>query len=493
MNWVAFDIILGKSWLSDANPIIDWKSNRMLLKEGEEFIILDAECSKYGASLPTYILTSKQLARLARKEKSKIYHVIIRPKESEKMGTEAHHKEELNELLAEYEDVFPDELPRGLPPKRSVEMSINLEENTKPKIGPIYKLSKTELEEMKKQIDEALGLGFIRPSISPWGSPVLFTPKKDGSLRMCIDYRALNKNTIKNQVPLPRIDEVWDQVGGSNYFSTLDLRSGYHQIRIKESDIEKTAFRTRYGQFEYLVTPFGLAGAPGCFQTLMNNIFRPYLDEFILVYLDDILIYSKTKEEHLKHIRIVLELLRKHKLYGKRSKCDFMKDSIAYLGHIITRDGITVDPKKVDAIRTWDIPQNLTQVQSFLGLCNYYRRFVKDFAKLGTPLSDLTKKDKPFEWGKEQQKSFDILKKRLTETPVLRCANPNLPYELTADASGTGIGAVLIQKDETGCRPVAYASRKLNQAEQNYSTHEREHLAINNICTTNMETIPSWS
>ena len=394
------------------------------------------------------------------------------------MGTEAHHEEELQELLAEYKDVFPEELPKGLPPKRSVEMAINLEEKAKPKMGPIYKLSKKELEEMKKQIEEALGLGFIRPSISPWGSPVLFTPKKDGSLRMCIDYRALNKQTIKNQVPLPRIDEVWDQVGGSKYFSTIDLRSGYHQIRIKDSDIEKTAFRTRYGQFEYLVTPFGLTGAPGCFQTLMNNIFRPYLDNFILVYLDDILIYSKTEEDHLDHVQIVLDLLRKHKLYGKLSKCKFMKDSIEYLGHVITREGIKVNPKKVESVMTWEIPQNLTQVQSFLGLCNYYRRFVKDFAKTATPLSNLTKKNTPFQWKEEQQKAFQELKKSLTETPVLRCADPKLPYELTADASGTGIGAVLTQTDDTGCRPVAYASRKLNKAEQNYSTHEREHLAI---------------
>ena len=201
MDWVAYDMILGKSWLSEANPIIDWATNRMLLKQGERFITLDAECSSYGASLPKYILTSKQLARLARKEKSNIYHVMIRPKESEKMGTDAHHREELNDMLAEYKEIFPDELPQVLPPKRTVEMAINLEENGKPKMGPIYKLSKKELEEMKIQIDEALGLGFIRPSISPWGSTVLFTPKKDGTLRMYIDYRALSKQTLKIRYP----------------------------------------------------------------------------------------------------------------------------------------------------------------------------------------------------------------------------------------------------------------------------------------------------
>ena len=207
-------------------------------------------------------------------------------------------------------------------------------------MGPIYKLSRLELSEMKKQLDELLSKGLIRPSISPWGSPVLFTKKKDGGLRMCIDYRALNKQTIKNSVPLPRIDEVWDQVGGAKFFSCIDLRSGYHQIRIRESDIEMTAFRTRYGQFEFLVTPFGLTGAPGCFQTLMNNILRPYLDNFVLVYLDDILVYSRTKAEHLEHLEIVLQILKENQLYGKLSKCEFMKHKIEYLGHVISNKGI---------------------------------------------------------------------------------------------------------------------------------------------------------
>ena len=205
-------------------------------------------------------------------------------------------EEEIQKLLEKYREVFPEKLPRSLPPPREIEMKIELTQDAKPKMGQLYKLLVAELAEMKKQIDELLEHGFIRPCISPWGSPVLFAKKKDGGLRMCIDYRALNKQTIKNQVPLPRIDKVWDQIGGAKYFSCIDLRSGYHQIRLRPEDIPKTAFRTRYGQYEYLVTPFGLTGAPGCFQTLMNSIFRPHLDKFILVYLDDILVYSKTKK-----------------------------------------------------------------------------------------------------------------------------------------------------------------------------------------------------
>ena len=205
------------------------------------------------------------------------------------------------------------------------------------------------------------------PIISPWGSPVLFTPNKDGSLRMCIDYGALNKQHIKNQVPLPRIDEVWDQVGKAKYLLRIDSKSGYHQVRIREFDIEKSAFRTRYGQFEYLVTPFGLIGAPVCFQTLMNIIFRPYLDKFLLVYFDDTLIYSNTKEKHLKYPEKVSFILKENKLYGKCSMYQFLRE-VQYLGQIISSNGIQVNPKKIESIKNWETPENTKQVQSFLGL-----------------------------------------------------------------------------------------------------------------------------
>ena len=486
VDWIAYDVILGKSWLSEANPSIDWKSNKMTLRKGKLLITVQARDNyKDNPSICT-ILSAKQLCRRAKKEKSPIFHVIVKnvanKSNNDNRNTAVEEDEiprELNEMLERYKDVFPKDLPKGLPPKRPVEMKIDLIEGTNPKKGPIYKLSKLELEEMKQQIDELLALGLIRPSISPWGSPVLFIPKKDGGLRMCIDYRALNKQSIKNQVPLPRIDEVWDQVGGAKYFSIIDLKSGYHQIRLRESDIEKTAFRTRYGLFEYLVTPFGLTGAPGCFQTLMNLIFRPYLDKFVLVYLDDILIYSKNKEDHMKHLEIVLKTLRDNKLFGKLSKCEFLQTKIDYLGHVITQDGIEVNPNKIEAIKSWEPPNSVTQVQSFLGLCNYYRRFVKDFSVIASPLTDLTKKSTEFVWDDESQKSFEALKDALTKAPVLKCADPNEKFVVTSDASASGIGAVLTQVDAQGqTRPVAFTSRKLNPAEQNYSTHERELLAI---------------
>ena len=474
VDWIGHDVILGKSWLAEVNPIIDWKENKMNVKKGSQILALDAEATENGDSHLTFILSSKQFSRLARKRNSSLYHVLLRPSESK--DSEVDHNHDMTELLNKYEDVF--NKPAGLPPKRDIEMRIELETGSKPVMGPLYKLSVAELAEMKKQLTKALDNGYIRPSISPWGSPVLFTKKKDGGLRMCIDYRALNKKTIKNQVPIPRIDEVWDQVGGAKYFSTLDLKDGYHHIRMREKDIEKTAFRTRYGQFEYLVTPFGLTGAPGCFQTLMNNIFRPHIDEFVLVYIDDILVYSKTKEEHLEHLEIALKLLREHEVYCKLSKCHFFQKEVEYLGHIISEEGIKVNPKKVSAVLDWESPKNVKQIQSFLGFCNYYRKFVKDFSKIAYPLTELTKKDKKFVWTSKEQNSFDELKKAMTETPVLRCADPKLPYEVTADASDTGLGGVLTQTDDTGTRPVAYTSRKLSDAEQRYSTPEKELLAI---------------
>ena len=474
VDWIGYDIILGKSWLTEVNPIIDWKENRMGIKMGGQVLTLDAEATENGESHLTFILSSKQFNRLARKRNSRLFHVLLRPSESNDL--EVDHNHEINGLLKKYEDVF--NRPQGMPPKRDIEMKIQLEKDTKPVMGPLYKLSVAELAEMKKQLTKALENGYIRPSISPWGSPVLFTNKKDGGLRMCIDYRVLNKKTIKNQVPIPRIDEVWDQVGGAKYFSTLDLKEGYHQIRMREEDIEKTAFRTRYGQFEYMVTPFGLTGAPGCFQTLMNNIFRPHIDEFILVYIDDILVYSKTKEEHIKHLEIALQLLRENKVYCKLSKCHFFKKEVDYLGHVISEDGIKVNPKKISAVSDWEPPKNVKQIQSFLGFCNYYRKFVKDFSKIAHPLTELTKKAKAFTWTSKEQGAFDELKKAMTKTPVLRCADPKLPYEVTADASDTGVGGVLTQTDDSGSRPVAYTSRKLSDSEQRYSTPEKELLAI---------------
>jgi len=266
---------------------------------------------------------------------------------------------------------------------------------------------------------------FIRPSVSPCGASVLLVKKKDESLRLCIDYRQLNKYTIKNRYPLPRIDDLIDQLRGASVLSKIDLRSGYHQIRVKAEDIPKTAFRTRYGYYEYQVIPFGVTNAPAVFMDYMNRIFHPFLDFFVVVFIDDILIYSKTFEEHEKHLIVVLQILKDKKLYAKMSKCEFWLEEIKFLGHVISKKGVSIDPTKVEAVLQWEPPKSVIEIRSFLGLAGYYRRFIEGFSKIAMPLTQLTKKGQKFEWTENCENSFQELKKRLTTSPVLALPDPN--------------------------------------------------------------------
>ena len=292
-------------------------------------------------------------------------------------------------LLGRYRDVFPDELPAGLPPSREVDHKIELTPGSAPPSRPIIRLSANELEELKKQLEELIKAGFIQPSKSPFGAPILFVKKKDGTMRMCIDYRALDNITIKNSYPLPLVDELFDRLQGAKFFSKLDLRSGYHQIRIAPEDVSKTAFRTRYGHFEFLVLPFGLTNAPGTFMHLMHQTFREYLDDFVLVFLDDILIFSKTLEEHERHVKLVLDKLRVSKLYAKESKCEFFKTEVEFLGHMVGRDGIRMMDDKVQAISEWPTPTKVGDIRAFLGTAGYYRKFIRDFSSIATPMTEL--------------------------------------------------------------------------------------------------------
>jgi hypothetical protein len=294
-------------------------------------------------------------------------------------------------VVKDFADVFPEELP-GMPLERELEFTIDLKPGTEPIARAPYRMSTPELQELKMQLKELLDLGLIRPSVSPWGAPVIFIQKKDGSWRLCIDYRQLNKATIKNQYPLPRIDDLFDQMKGATVFSKIDLRSGYHQLRIKEDDVPKTAFKMRFGHYEFIVLPFGLTNTLGVFMSLMNGVFREYLDKFVQVFIDDILIYSRMTEEHDEHLRLVLQCLREHKLYGKLSKCSFYQSRIHYLGHVISGEGIAMDPAKVEAIMEWPAPMNVTEVHSFMGLVGYYRRFVEGFSKIANPITNCRRK-----------------------------------------------------------------------------------------------------
>jgi hypothetical protein len=308
--------------------------------------------------------------------------------------------------------------------------------------------------------------------------------KKDGTMRMCIDYRALNDITIKNSYPLPRVDELFDRLQGAKYFSKIDLRSGYHQIRIANEDVPKTAFRTRYGHYEFLVLPFGLTNAPATFMHLMHQSFREHLDNFVIVFLDDILIFSKTLEEHEAHVRKVLEILRKEKLYAKESKCELFKTEVEFLGHIVGRDGVRMMEDKVKAVQDWPTPTRVTHVRAFLGMAGYYRKFVKDFSKIAAPLSDLTKETVKFDWGHPQEEAFRRLKDAISKGPVLILPDPNLPYVVNTDASGFAIGAVLQQDQGRGLQPIAFLSKKMLDAETRYPVHEQELLSIIHALST---------
>ena len=272
-------------------------------------------------------------------------------------------------------DVFPDELP-GLPPQRVVDFGIELHSGTSPISMTPHRMALVELQELRVQLQELLDKGFIRPSTSSWDAPVLFAKKKDKTLRLCIDYRQLNWVTIKNRYPLLRIDDLFDQLRGARVYSKIDLRIGYHQVRVRDTDIPKTAFRTRYGHFEFTVMPFGLTNAPAAFMDLMHRIFQPYLDQFVVVFVDDILIYSQSKWEHEYHLRIVLQLLRDHQLYAKFSKCEFCLTEVRFLGHVVSASGVSVDPEKVEAVMSWERPKSVFEIRSFLGLAGYYRRFI---------------------------------------------------------------------------------------------------------------------
>ncbi|KAJ9516908.1 hypothetical protein QJQ45_027301 [Haematococcus lacustris] len=478
----GFDIILGKPWLAELNPHIDWKRNIMTFKHGGKRHTLRAPPPPRDPDRDRYTISTSGLYAAVR-TKQPMFLVNITPADTAPAEKHPHQVMDCMTILQDYASVFPDDLPAGLPPQRAVDHHIDLEPSHRPPVRATYNMSTCELAELKKQITEMQEKGFIRPSTSPYGAGVLFVRKKDGTFRMCVDYRPLNRITVKNKYPLPRVDNLLDRLHGATVFSKIDLRQGYHQIRIAPEDIPKTAFRTRYGHFEFTVLPFGLCNAPATFQRLMNDIFRKELDDCVIVYLDDILIFSRNQQEHAQHLRRVLDLLQEHKLYAKLSKCEFALDKTEFLGHIISSAGIACDPAKVAAVETWPVPTTVHDVRSFLGLANFYRRFIKNFSDIAAPLTALTQADGhdkqgKVTWTSTQQSAFDALKHALTTAPVPIAPDPTQPYTLRCDASGIGIGAVLTQGTGPAERVVAYHSRKLLPTERNYPTHEQELLSL---------------
>ena len=386
----------------------------------------------------------------------------------------------LPDALKEFADVFAEEQASILPSHKAADHKIEVFEDKEPPYGPLYNLSERELRILRDYIEESLANGRIRHSNSPAGAPILFVPKKDGTLRLCVDYRGLNAVTVKDRCALPLINETLDRLSGARYYTALDLKDAYYRLRIRAGDEWKTAFRTRYGHYEYLVMPFGLANAPATFQAYINKALAGLLDTICVVYLDDILIYTHSEdiEEHWRAVRAVLARLRSNDLYAKLSKCSFAEKKVHFLGFIVDTEGVSADPEKVEAISEWPVPQSVRELQVFLGFSNFYRRFIAGYAAITAPLTELLKTTSNFSWSNDAQRAFDVLKERFTSAPIMRHFDPSLPIRVETDASQFAIAAILSQLFEGKWHPVAFVSRKLQPAERNWETYDQELLAV---------------
>jgi hypothetical protein len=472
------DVILGTPWLAKHNPTIDWNARTMTFDRcqcgQDQRRTARHPLKESNDSKKRYWTDRQELSNTERKPFVKIKHQKL-----EKVPTKEPEVVLIPKVHQKWKKLFQeDNGATALPAHKPWDHEIILEEGKEPTFGPLYKQSARERDETKKYIDENLKKGFIRKSQSKVAHPVLFAPKKNGKLRMCVDYRKLNNITIKNRYPLPNIGELQDQLVGSKWFTTLDLRGAYNLIRIKEGDEWKTAFRTSYGLYEYRVMPFGLTNAPATCQELVNDTLRLFLGDFALAYLDDIIIFSQTKEEHEKHVNQVLEALNDRDLRVAPEKCDWHKQDVEFLGFRIGVSGIQMDPKKVQSLKEWPVPGSVKEVQQFLGFANYNRRFIRNYSQVAAPLTNLTKKETNFEWGPVQQRAFDTLIKACSKDPVLKIFDPALDSRIESDASDLAIGACLAQQYDKHWHPVAYFSRKMTPAEQNYDIHDKELLAI---------------
>ncbi|GJU71519.1 putative reverse transcriptase domain-containing protein [Tanacetum coccineum] len=462
----SFDVIIGMDWLRRYHAVIVCDEKLVQVPYGNETLTFCGNESSNGRESRLTVISCSKAQEYMAKGCQVFLAQISAKKEEDK--SERKQIEDVP-IVRDFPEVFPEDLP-GLPPARPVEFQIDLIPGAAPVARAPYRLAPSEMKELSEQLQELSDKGFIRPSSSPWGAPVLFVKKKDGSFRMCIDYRELNKLTVKNRYPLPRIDDLFDQLQGSSIYSKIDLRSGYHQLRVREQDVPKTAFRTRYGHYEFQVMPFGLTNAPAVFMDLMNRVCKPYLDKFVIVFIDDILIYSKDEREHEEHLKAILELLKKEKLYAKFSKCEFWIPKVQFLGHVIDSKGIHVDPAKIESIKDWASPKTPTEIRQFLGLAGYYRRFIEGFSKIAKSMTKLTQKGIKFDWGEKEENAFQLIKQKLCSAPILALPEGSEDFVVYCDASHKGLGAVLMQREKV----IAYASRQLKVHEKNYTTHDLE-------------------
>ena len=496
-----FDIVLGLPWLRYHNPEIQWSKGILQFKSPickrhcRDYPLLVTAISQNDANMkrtmPLIHPPRKRLhevknhdthtfEKFAVRKNLDVFAVSIEDiKEALRDKPVVNPLEKLPYIYHDFLQVFSKEEADKLPPHRPNDHRITLKPGSEAPWGPLYGMSREELLVLKKYIKENLEKGFIRPSSSPASSPVLFVKKPGGGLRFCVDYRSLNELTIKNRYPIPRIHETLTLLGKAKYFSKLDVISAFHRMRIAKGDEYLTAFRTRFGLYEYLVMPFGLANAPSSFQNHINDTLRGYLDEFCTAYIDDILIFSNSLEEHHTHVRKVLKRLSDARLQIDIKKCEFHVQSVKFLGLIITTDGIKMDPAKLEAIDKWETPKTTKDVFRFIGFANFYRRFIKGFGSIVMPLTDIMKKDLPFSWGPEQESAFETIKQKFRQDVILQHFDWDKPARLETDASDRGTGGILLQPDKNGnWKPVAFFSRKMSPAESNYEIYDKELLAI---------------
>ncbi|KAJ0865930.1 putative nucleotidyltransferase, Ribonuclease H [Helianthus annuus] len=442
----ACHILLGRPWQYDRRVKHDgFRNTYTFKKDGINITLAPFDPRDDGPE--SMLVTRSEFAGL---DKTEPDHIIFGLLVTEENPIIPIIPPEVQPLLSEFRDVFPTEIPAGLPLVREIQHCIDFLSGASIPNKPAYRMNPKEFSELHRQVTELLEKGLIRESMSPCAVPALLVPKPDGAFRMCIDSRAVNKITIKYRFPIPRFDDLLDQLHGANVFSNIDLRSGYHQIRMGPGDEWKTAFKTRDGLYEWMVIPFG-SNAPSTFMRLMNHIFKPFLGRCVVVYFDDILVFSKDVAQHLLYLREVFMVLREQKLYANGKKCHFLTSEVVFLGCLVSGKGIRMDESKISAITTWPTPKSLHDVRSFHGLASFYRRFIRNFITMVAPITDCLKGSK-FAWSSSAQKSFEALKTAVTQAPVLALPNFDHVFQVECDASGLGIGGVLSQQH----RPVVF-------------------------------------